>query len=93
MQNKCQKIRVALLFSGDQSNSTVSLLLSICIRGESARGVRDLFPERMKSIAHAGTVADVQLDQSPKGKKCKGMVGLIEEGSETIKSERVFSGD
>lgn len=59
-------------------------------RGASSPELKDAFEKHLKQTkGHVERLEELfeQLDESPKGKTCHGMKGLIEEGSEILKEE------
>lgn len=59
-------------------------------KSASSEELRSGFEEHLEQTkGHVGRLERIfeMLDESPKGKKCKGMEGLIEEGSEVMEEE------
>ena len=59
-------------------------------KGASSNELKDAFQEHLEQTkGHVERLEEIfqQLDESPKGKTCQAMKGLIEEGSEILKEE------
>jgi len=59
-------------------------------KGASSNELREAFEEHLEQTrSHVERLEQIfeQLDESPKGKTCHGMKGLIEEGSEILKED------
>jgi ferritin-like metal-binding protein YciE len=59
-------------------------------KAASAQGLKDAFETHLEQTkGHVERLEQIfeQLDESPKGKTCHGMKGLIEEGSEILKED------
>jgi len=59
-------------------------------KGASSNDLKEGFKEHLEQTKeHVGRLEQIfqELDESPKGKTCHGMKGLIEEGSEILKED------
>jgi ferritin-like metal-binding protein YciE len=73
----------------DSENQLIKALPKLA-KAASSDGLREIIEEHLEQTKEqASRLEEIfsKLDESPKGKKCKGMEGLIKEGDEVLKED------